>query len=197
MSPDPFDRAYYRKFYLDPRTRVTSPRETHRLGSFVCSYLKYLRLPVSRVLDAGCGLGYWQRVIARHFPKAAYVGMETSRYLCRTKGWIHGSIATFRSPEPFDLVVCQGVLQYLNSRDAEKAIANLARLSQGAVYLEILTRDDWKSVCDQTVTDGAVHLRSAEWYRRRLRRHFQAAGGGLFFRRDAPVHLYALEEGDP
>jgi SAM-dependent methyltransferase len=193
MTQHQFDRAYYQRFYRNPRTRVASQRDVDRLGDFVCSYLKYLRLPVRSVLDVGCGLGFWKSVVARRFPRARYVGVEYSAYLCETKGWIRGSVVDFQSETPFDLVICQGVLQYLSPRDAERAIANLARLSRAAVYLEVLTRDDWKSVCDQAATDGRVDLRSAAWYRKRLARRFTAAGGGVFLKKDAPTRLYALE----
>jgi SAM-dependent methyltransferase len=188
-----FDEAYYRRFYKDPARQVTSQREIHRLGRFVCSYLKYLYVPVDSVLDMGCGFGYWQAVIARHFPRAQYTGVEFSPYLCRTKGWTRGSVTQFESSDPFDFVVCQGVLQYLSAKDAQKGIANLARLTRWALYLEVVTDRDWKDVCDQTTTDGSVHLRSRDWYAQRLKKDFVSLGGGLFAKKDAPIHLYDIE----
>lgn len=189
-----FDAAYYHKFYMDPKSRVTSQADVDRLGAFVCNYLKYLRLRVRCVLDIGCGLGYWRRVIRRHFPGATYTGVEYSPHLCRTKNWIQGSVVDFHSPRPFDLVVCQGVLQYLSTANARTAIANLADLCQGALYLEVLTRRDWLHVCDRGRTDGQTRMRSGAWYRRHLSASFHAVGGGVFLRKGAPVHLYELEK---
>jgi SAM-dependent methyltransferase len=191
-----FDEGYYERFYKDPIRRVTSQREIHRLGRFVCSYLRYLDLPVESVLDMGCGLGYWQAVIQRHFPRASYTGVEYSDYLCHAKGWEQGSVVDYQHDPPADLVICQGVLQYLPARPAQQAIANLARLTRGALYLEVLTDRDWKSVCDQQTTDGSVHLRTRQWYTDRLGKHFVSLGGGLFARKNAPIHLYDLEKGE-
>ena len=146
-----------------------------------------------RVLDAGCGLGYWRAVIAEHYPRARYTGIERSEYLCRELGWTHASVADYRGRGRFDLVICQGVLQYLDEREAAAAIENLARLCSGALYLEALTSEDWRDHCDRRCTDGAVHLRKDGWYRTRLSRHFRACGGGLFLHRDAAPVLFTLE----
>ena len=193
MKASIFDENYYRRYYGDQTTRVTSQREIHRLGNFVCSYVKYLQLPVERVLDVGCGMGYWQAVISRHFPRATYTGVEFSKYLCEKKGWINGSVVDFSADEPFDLVICQGVLQYLPNAQANKGVANLGKLCRGALYLEALTENDWRTVCDQTTTDGNTHLRSGSWYHQRLGKSFTAVGGGVFISRRAHVPLYEME----
>ena len=56
-----FDEAYYQRYYFDKKTRVVDPAHAERLGAFVCSYLRYLRVPAERVLDMGCGIGLWQQ----------------------------------------------------------------------------------------------------------------------------------------
>ena len=44
--------------------------------------------------------------------------------------------------------------------------------------------------CDRSRTDREVHLRDAEWYGARLRRHFRPSGAGFWIRRGAPlVHV--------
>jgi SAM-dependent methyltransferase len=188
-----FDAAYYDRFYRKRATRVSDAKETAKLGRFVCSYVDYLGLRVERVLDAGCGLGRWRGVIAEHFPRARYQGIEVSEYLCAELGWTHASIAEFESRGRFDLVICQGVLQYLDDRAAGAALANIAKLCRGALYLEVLTAEDWREACDQRATDGQVHRRPAAFYLKRLARHFNALGGGLFVHKDAGIVLYALE----
>jgi SAM-dependent methyltransferase len=188
-----FDKSYYDRYYRNLRTRVTSPASVASLGRMVCAYLAHLNQPVRRVLDAGCGLGHWRAVIEAHYPRATYTGIEVSEYLCRELGWTQASIAGFRPRGRFDLIICQGVLQYLDRSEADAALENLGRLCRGALYLEALTSEDWRENCDKAHTDGDVHLRSADWYRRRLARHFRPLGGGLFLHRDADVVLYALE----
>lgn len=189
-----FDRAYYERFYLNPRTRVLDRAHVDKLGNFVCSYLTYLELPVKRTLDMGCGIGLWRGVIARHFPRASYQGVEYSSYLCERHGWEQGSVVDYTSKRPFDLVICQGVLPYLSARDAKRAIGNLAVLTKGALYLEAVTREDWDGgVLDKRRTDKAMQLRSAAWYRRALGEHFRHLGGGVWLAHRARVSVYALE----
>ena len=188
-----FDAQYYRRFYGDAATRVTSRQDIARLARFVCAYLIYLDLPVRRVLDAGCGLGWWRAPLRQRYPDVVYTGIEVSEYLCREHGWQRASLVDFRSDAPFDLVICQGVMQYLDDREAAAAIDNLGVLCRGALYLEALTRADWQDSVDRSRTDGAVRLRSGAWYRRRLARHFVNVGGGLFVHREAPVVTFELE----
>jgi SAM-dependent methyltransferase len=187
-----FDAAYYRRYYGDPRTRVASRRDVERLARFVAAYLAYLAIPVRSILDAGCGLGFWRGAAAALWPRARYRGIEVSDYLCRRYGWTRASIVDYKPGRQFDLIVCQSVLQYLSDHDAARAIGTLSTLARGAVYLEVPTTEDWRDTCDRRRTDGTVHLRSAQWYRRRLARHFVAVGGGVFVAASAAA-LYALE----
>jgi SAM-dependent methyltransferase len=192
---DAFDEAYYRRYYVDPKTRVRSSAAEDRLARFVFGYMGHLGIPVRRVADLGCGLGRWRGQLAKHHPRADYTGVEISPYLCAKYGWTRASAAEFRGRGRYDLVLCQSVIQYLGDREAEAAVENLARLCRGAVYLEIITRNDWKRHCNRDVTDGGVHLRDRDWYGRLLDRHFRNAGGGLFLPKDSPVVLYELEGG--
>ena len=185
-APETFDRAYYDRYYRDPQTRVTSPEEHRRLVDFV-------ELPTQSVLDLGCGIGMWRDALEDIVPELRYQGVEVSDYLCETYGWKKASAAEYRDRRRYDLVVCQGVLQYLDDDEAERAIANIARLSRSAVYIEALTEEDWRQSCDQTRTDGSVHRRPVAWYRERLDRELIAIGGGVFVRKSARVSLYALE----
>ena len=190
-----FDAGYYQRFYADAATRSVTADEVARQVGFVAAYLKHMNLPVRRILDLGCGLGLMQAPLLAAFPQAGYTGVEWSEHLCERLGWRHGSVVDFASRRPFDLVVCHDVLQYLDSAQAKRAIDNLARLCRGALYLGVLTREDWAENCDRARTDEQVHLRTGAWYRRRLGEHFDSAGGGVFVRHDATVVLWELERG--
>lgn len=189
-----FDSQYYRRFYRDPKTRVTDRRAVDKLGNFVCGYLRYLALPVKRALDLGCGLGYWRHSVARHYPRARYHGVEFSSYLCERYGWEQGSVVDYQSKQPFELVICQGVLPYLEAADAKRALANLGALCSGALYLEAITREDLEAgVIDTRRTDKAMQLRPASFYRRALAPHFTPLGGGVWLSKRAEAVLYELE----
>ena len=97
------------------------------------------------------------------------------------------------SPDAFELVVCYDVLQYLDDRSAARAMANLARLTLGVLYLSALTTRDWRENCDRTRTDRDVHLRDAAWYVSRLKRNFRSIGAGFWVRRGAPLVTWEME----
>jgi SAM-dependent methyltransferase len=188
-----FDRDYYQRYYFNPRTAVISRAEMRARARLIAAYTVHIGLPVRRILDAGCGTGSLRRTLLRYLPRSIYVGLETSEYLCQRYGWQHGCLEMYRPEAPFDLVVCYDMLQYLDDRRCGIAIANLARLCRGALYLTVLTRQDWLHNCDRKRTDADVHLRSAAWYRARLRRGFREIGAGFWLARHAPLTVWELE----
>lgn len=192
-----FDHDYYRRFYFDSRTAVGSLGEAQARGRLIAAFVEHVGLPARRILDAGCGVGQLRAPLLERFPRAKYVGLETSEYLCRRYGWEQGEVESYRSATPFDLVICYDVVQYLGDRSAARALANLARLTRGVLYFSALTRIDWRSNCDRRRTDRNVHMRSGEWYRGRLRRSFKEIGAGFWVRRGAPLVLWELERSVP
>ena len=193
-SDEWFDEAYYQRYYYDKKTSVVDPQHMQRLGTFVCSYLQYLRIPVRRVLDVGCGIGLWRDVVARHFPAASYHGVEFSEYLCERYGWERGSVVDYRSTQPYDLVICQGVLPYLSPADLQRALHNLGQLSCGALYLEAVTREDYeRDTIDEDLTDPRLLRHRAQLYRRGLSGNFTSLGGGLWLSHRAEVPMFELE----
>ena len=197
-TPDRFGPEYYRRFYDDPATRVADAEGVSVLAGFVAAYLRDLDVDVRTILDVGCGHGHWRTAASSLWPRAKYHGVEFSTHLCERFGWTQGSVVDFDPKaafgrERFDLVVCQGVLQYLDDRGAARALQNLGRWCDDALYLEALTARDWRENCDQKRTDGDVHLRTGDWYRQRLHKRFRAAGGGVFVARRAPVAFFELE----
>jgi hypothetical protein len=161
-----FDEAYYQRYYFDKKTSVVDTEHVNRLGAFVCSYLSYVRVPVRRVLDVGFG-------------------------------WERGSVVDYAAhdpAEPFDLVICQGVLPYLSPPDLKRALANLGRLSRGGLYVEAVAREDYeRGVIDEDLTDPRLFRHRADLYRRGLAEHFKELGGGVWLSRRAELPLFELE----
>jgi 2-polyprenyl-3-methyl-5-hydroxy-6-metoxy-1,4-benzoquinol methylase len=188
-----FGAAYFRKYYYNAATRVTTTAEMRRRAELITAILRHARIPVRSILDAGCGIGLLHKAFASALPRARYVGLESSAYLCTRYGWTRGSLVDFAARAPSDLVICYDVLQYLDDRDAARAIANLAKLTGAALYVSALTREDWRANCDRSRTDRAVHLRPGEWYRRRLRRHFNYLGFGVWLRKGVTAILWDME----
>ena len=188
-----FDLEYYRRFYFNRRTAVTSKAEMRARARLIAGCVDYIGLPVAKILDAGCGVGMLRVPLLRSLTRASYTGLEFSDYLCQRYGWNQGSIETFRTRERFDLVICYDVLQYLSATAAQRAIANLARLCRGALYFGALTREDWRDNCDQSRTHRIPGLRPASWYRRELASAFRPLGCGMWIKRDLPLTLWNLD----
>jgi SAM-dependent methyltransferase len=188
-----FGPEYFQKFYLDPKSRVTSQLEMRARARLIAAILVEVSVPVRTILDAGCGIGLLRKPFAEVLPQARYVGLERSEYLCSRYGWTPGSVVDYAARHQSDLVICYDVLQYLNDRDAARAIANLARLTRSAVYVCALTREDWRANCDRKLTDRDVHLRPGDWYRRRLKRQFHYLGFGVWLRKGVTAILWDME----
>lgn len=191
-APGRFDAAYYRRHYRG-KDRVHSAAEIARLASGVCGLAGWLGVEVRSVLDVGAGTGLWRAWLRRHRPGAAYRSIDVSPYACARYGHEERDISRWRSRERFDLVVCHGVLHYLDDRAAARAIENLGAMCRGLLYLEVITRGDLETVVDLERTDTAMHKRTGEWYRRRLARHFVQVGAGLWAARRAGLPFYELE----
>jgi SAM-dependent methyltransferase len=193
VSVGRFDRDYYRRFYFESGTAVTSRAEMRARGRLIAAYVELIGCRVRGILDVGCGTGLLRATLKR-LPRATYTGLEVSEYLCERYGWVRGSICDYAPRRTFDLVVCYDVFQYLGSRDAARGLANLGRLCRGVLYFTALTTRDWRENCDQRYTDHDVHLREADWYRERLLKKFRPVGAGFWIRRGAPLVSWDLEQ---
>jgi hypothetical protein len=187
-----FDADYYRRHY-EGRERVHSAAEVARLAAGVDGMAAWLGLPVRNVLEVGAGPGFWRAWYRRHRPSVRYRSTDFSEWASRRFGHERRDISRWRPRGAYDLVVCQGVLQYLEDEAAERAISNLAAASRGLLYLEVVTRHDLAHVVDPDRSDTVIHARSGAWYRRRLDAGFRQLGAGLWASRRAPVHFYELE----
>lgn len=187
-----FDASYYRRFYGSAATRVYGARDIGHLARGVSGLAGWLGVELRSVLDVGAGTGLWRDWFRRHRPAIVYRSIDVSPHACSTYGHERRDISTWRTTRRFDLVVCHGVLQYLDESAAERAIDNMGAMCRGLLYLEALTEDD-ANVLDTAATDMAIHVRPARWYRERLERHFVQVGAGLWASRRSGIRLYALE----
>ena len=188
-----FDEAYYRRFYKDPSTRVYDQKRHAKLISGIVGLIEWFGVDLIDVLDVGAGLGWWGQWLKKHRKGAAVISTELDREICRKYGHRQADVTTFRLDKQFELVICQGVLPYLDATGAEAGIENLASMCGGFLYLEAITLDDMKDAIDAQRTDLRVELRPAAWYRKRLAPHFREVGAGLYAARKANLPFFALE----
>lgn len=191
-----FDRDFFARFYERASTSVISEDDVFRRACFVLAYLAHLRVDVHTVLDAGCGTGLWKRALLGIDESIHYTGIDPSEYMCRTHGWIQSTVADFRPKQKFDLVVCQDVMQYMDADEVDRSFRNITRLCRGALYFDVPTSDDIADGhLDMRKTDRKIHVRSAAWYRKRLKKDFVSAGGGVFVTARSRAIVLALERG--
>jgi Methyltransferase domain len=188
-----FDEAYYQRFYEAPQTRVVSPEEHAHLANFVVSFARWNRLDLKSVLDIGAGVGLWKSWFEKHDKSVAYTGTEVSLAMCKKHGFQNRDIARWRDRKKHDLIICQGVLQYLPDPDVAPAVANIAAMSRGLVYVEVTTRGDLRDRCDKTRTDADIFVRNGSYYRGILAKHLLNVGAGLWWAKDKPPPFYELE----
>ncbi len=185
-----FDDQYYQRFY--GAVGVHDQERIGHLATAVHEMCSWWGVPPTSVLDVGAGVGMWRDWYRAQHPHVEVVSVDISAHACAQWGHEQRDISTWKPSTKFDLVVCHGVLHYLDDSGAESAIINLAAGTGNVMYLELPTAHDLAEVVDPERTDMEVHHRSGEWYRSRLNTHFQQAGAGLWVRRGV-VPLYVLE----
>lgn len=188
-----FDEAYYQRFYDDPKTRVVEPEDHMALCEFVFAFARYNHIEIKSVLDVGAGVGHWKRFIDKAHPTVKYLGTEVSAPMCKKHGFQQRDIARWRDRKKHDLIICQGVLQYLPDPDVAPAVANIAAMSKGLLYLEITTRQDLRENCDLERTDQDIFIRNGSYYRGILTKHFVNVGAGLWWVKEREEPFYELE----
>lgn len=142
-----YDRAYFDRWYRDPRRRIDAPGELRRrVAMAVAITERFLGRAVRSVLDVGCGEGRWRAELRRLRPRLDYLGVEPSEYAVerfgRRRNLIRGGFGELPELDlggPFDLVVCADVLHYVDDRELDRGLPALGAAVGGAAYLEVLT----------------------------------------------------------
>jgi len=164
-----YDQDYFDKWYRSRSHRVHDSGEVRRKVALAIATTEYfLRRPLESVLDVGCGEGAWfthLRVLRR---RAHYTGIEASEYAVERFGAARnirrGTFGDLRSVRTtYDLVVCSDVLHYVGDRELERGLPELARVTEGLAFIEVLTSED-EIVGD---VEGLIRRRPS-WYRRQF-----------------------------
>ena len=190
-----FDANNFRRYYESRRSRVYGAEQIDHLARGVTGFVRWFGGDIDRVLDVGAGIGLWGDWFRANLPAVEYRSIDVSEYACRKFGHELRDIATWRGRRKVDLVICQGVLPYLADDACERAIANMAAMCRGFLYVEAITSRDLREVCDRSKTDVRVLARPARFYQRALRRHFEPLGCGLHHVSGGDKLFYDLERG--
>jgi SAM-dependent methyltransferase len=168
-----YDAAYFDKWYRDPEHRVRTAAEFARQVDFVLHLAEWvLERKVTSVLDVGCGEGQWGVALRKRRPRLAYTGIDPSEWAVsmhgKRRGVRQGSITDLDrllAPDAqFDLVLCVGMLNYLDAPTLRSGLRQVAARTGGVAYLELFTQGD------EYVGDTQwPRPKPAAWYRTLLR----------------------------
>lgn len=201
MTGKVYDRAYFDRWYRNPRHRIGGAAELGRRVRMVVAVAEYhLGRRLRSVLDVGCGEGRWQAPLRRQAPGVEYVGVDSSPYVVarygRSRGIRLGSLGTLSEVglgEPFDLVVCADMLHYVPIKELRRGLATLFALTGGVAFLEALTTADGVA--------GDIHgfqRRSPAVYRRLFHEAgFQQCGPHCWTGPEVAARMAALEGSPP
>ncbi|QQR76212.1 MAG: class I SAM-dependent methyltransferase [Holophagales bacterium] len=198
-----YDRAYFDRWYRDPRRRIETPGELARRVAAVVALAEYvLERPLRTVLDVGCGEGRWLAPLRRLRPRVRYLGLDSSvDAVTRFGARRNLRLVSFadlpdldlpsRDRGPFDLVVCSDVLHYLEEDEIHAGLPALSRLTGGVAHLAAL--------CAEDEVEGDLqgfHRRSDAWYRERFARlGLVSCGLQCYLPAERADELAALERG--
>jgi SAM-dependent methyltransferase len=173
MATREYDQRYFDKWYRNPRYRVKSPQELARQVAFVVGAAEHvLARSVRTVLDVGCGEANWLAPLRKLRPRVQYTGVDSSEYVVSRFGASRNirlgtidALDRLRLRKDYDLILCVGMLNYLEPAQLRAGLAHVYELAQGMVYLELFTSAD-RGVFGDT---RGTHLRAPPWYRARIR----------------------------
>lgn len=191
MNNRRFDEKYFDRFYGNKPVRTMT--EVSRLATAVHELVTWWGGSIRSMLEIGAGPGDWSNWYRATHPEVRVLSTDVSVHACTRFGHQRRDIADWAPRRPYDLVVCMDVLQYLDDRQAARALKNLATATRTCLFFDALTSFDARHTVERTATDLDAHLRTGEWYRKRLSRHFTQAGAGLWVRKSSNVVLHELE----
>ena len=164
-----YDEAYFEKWYRSATHRVRTPAEFARQVDFVLHLAEWvLQRKVRSVLDVGCGEGQWGVALKRRRPRVQYTGVDPSAWAIarhgKKRGLLHGGItdldALLPTRQTYDLVLCVGMLNYLDPATLRLGLRQVAKRSAGVAYLELFAQgDEYEGDTDWP------RPRPAAWYR--------------------------------
>jgi SAM-dependent methyltransferase len=145
-----YDRAYFDKWYRDPRHAVTSRQQLERKVALALAAAEYyLGRRASNVLDIGCGEGVWRAPLRRLRPGIEYLGLDASTYAIARYGRARnlrraqfGDLGQLRFEHRFDLIVCSDTLHYVPNAELRRGLSGVVEMLEGVAFLELFATSD-------------------------------------------------------
>jgi SAM-dependent methyltransferase len=167
-----YDRAYFDRWYRNPRHAVNlRPELERKVALAVAAAEYYLGRRIANVLDVGCGEGAWRAPLRRLRPRVEYLGVDSSEYAIGRYGRSRnlrlarfGDLEHQRFDHAFDLIVCADALHYVRAAELRRGLRGIAEMLDGVAFLELFTAAD-----DPGGDRRGFIARSSRWYLSELR----------------------------
>lgn len=180
-----YDRAYFERWYRNPRTRVITVERQRQLARDLLLQADWLLgRPLTSVIDVGCGEGAWGDALTWQRPGLAYSGYDSSDYAISEFGATRNlslvDLADLhRLPrQQADLLLCHDVLHYVADAEIEAALMAVSRWSLDLAHLSVMSAE-----IDFVGDRAGYFARPAATYRRWMTRHGWVPAGGSWYRR--------------
>jgi SAM-dependent methyltransferase len=163
-----YDERYFRRWYRG-RHAVASAADLKRRATLAVAVAEHvLERPVRSVLVVGCGEARWRAPLKTLRPRATYTGVDPSEWVVQRWGRARriqkgsvGELATLDLDAPYDLIVCDDVLHYVEETEMAQGLAAMRRMTASIVWIQLFTKEDAFEGDKQ-----GWHARSAAAYRR-------------------------------
>lgn len=164
-----YDRAYYDKWYHDPKHAIASPADVRRKVTLAVALAEYyLGRPIRNVLDIGCGEALWRAPLRKLRLDVDYRGLDASEYVVARYGRTRniglarfGMLEHLRFETRFDLILCTNVLHYIGAAELRRGLSGVDELLEGVAFIEVFTSRD-----DTEGDDEDYVARAPAWYLR-------------------------------
>lgn len=199
VSQKQYDRAYFDRWYRDPRYAVVHQGVQARRVQLAVAVTEYLiERPLYNVLDVGCGEAPWRALLKRARPRVRYTGVDPSEYVVRRFGKSRNirlgrlqDLAKLGLNDEYDLIVCCDVLHYVSTREALAGLRAIAKRLRGVAMIEVFSQED-----DTVGDDDEFQQRGAAVYRRLFREAgLLSLGMHCYVTRDFEDQLTVFERG--
>ncbi len=183
-----FDKKYFDDLYPEADT-IDGDYNSKDHAKYLSSLFRLMGIHGSRIYDFGFGKGTLLKDIAKNLEATHIAGCDVSVYAfnkLKQKQWAHdwklkvSDIHSLKIPKrPYDLGLCNSVLQYIPDKHLEKSIAVMAS-SCKYLYLHVPSKEDYIILKrDLSFSDPYAIQRSDRHYKKLLSKYFHFVSWGL------------------
>lgn len=183
-----FNKTYFDKLYARDET-IDGDYNSKDHAGYLDSLFKLMGIHVKSIYDFGFGKGSLLKDVSKKLESVRSGGCDVSEYAYNRlilKPWAKGfnlsisEIHKLKIPKkPYDLGLCNSVLQYVPDKHLKASISTLAK-SCKYVYLHVPTYEDYVILKkDLNFTDSYAIARKSKVYEKLLSEKFHFVSWGL------------------